>query len=312
MFDQHLLNPTRGIVRTHLSEHTKKPLKIGNNFIQVLKILEKWVTIAESRNDLVQSQKRVPLKDSIVYFEYKKFLLSTSTSLSDDLVDPKTQNKQYQQQYENYYETFIDVQNALKIVWRTHSPSHSFHLTDNSLKIEFPGYHVTITDIGNGYLTLSTNRELSTIDDHQNYTFLNAYNETANLLYGSTKESTEFNIDFHQLLLYKKQLKLLVTFVQSDSMSQEDVDIRNQIKTFILSAKKGQTLTFEYEPIDMNGMIFKRTFNVIKLTKIRTVVKVFAKCEDIELTEYNKTFTKVSHQIDYHTDEIQKLYLANK
>lgn len=311
MLDHHLLEPARNIVRNHLAEYTKKPLYIGNNFIDVHKVLEKWVIMSESRNDLVQSSKRIPLKDAIIYFEYKKHLLAINSS-SDDLIDPTNQNKQYQTQYENYNETFIDVQNALTIIWKKHTSHFSFDLKDDQLIIDFPGYKVKITLSEEGDITLNTDFVINNIDNKMSYTFLNCFSETSDLIFEGSKKSFCFNIDFNRLIVFKKQLKMLVTFV-NENQSSEDLEISNKIKNFINAPKKGYcVLEIPYDSIEVNGSIFERTFRIIKLTKIRTVVDVIAKSGDIELSEYEKTYTKVSHQIDFHTNEMTKLYLANK
>lgn len=319
-------------IKRILREYSEKQLNVGNSFLKVDKASEKWIGITESRKGLVQTHKRTPITSVLQYINYKKALFMKDTTETSSEIDPKTQSKQYQLQHQNFIEVKEDLSAHLEVIFKDYTKLINFNVDEENNKIEIKINHdKTITlqqpnilenGIINEVFNISTNQE--DLNDLQNdlgkFKFLKGYYHICSLLYESSKESIHFLTTIKRLISFKKNLKLLVSFVNSEenlSVIEDSKEIdktKSEIKEFIRKCKKMEMLTLNYEDFDANGISYKREFVIHKQTKIRTIVRVFATSTidpEVRFTEFSRTYTKVNQDLDKITNEMYDLYIAN-
>jgi hypothetical protein len=311
---------SKNYVKKVLKTYVDNPLVVGQNFIKICKTSEKWITMTESRNGLVQEHRRNTINTILDYMLYKKTLFFRDASETTD-IDPSKQSKQYQLQHDNFIETKQDFQTHLELIFKQYTSLVSFTI-DESLDSVFitvnRSQKVKISLQKDDLIQVSTDVDLSEVHQQSTYNFFKAYSKILSLVYETSKESIHFMITLKQLLMFKKQLKLLVSFVNTDcTVDNDEQKIKEKIKHFIKTATKDDRLELAYEDFDSLGRIFKRSVVIQKATKIRTLFKVFASVDDIynptsRFVEFSKTFTKMHQDYDRFTNEMYNLYLANK
>ena len=318
-------NLSKAYVKKHLKQYIEKPLQIGAAFFQIQKASEKWVTITESRKGLVQEHRRNTIDNILDYMMYKKtlFLKDADESASD--IDPITQSKGYQTQHENFVEIKQEFQTHLEVIFKNYTKLINFNVDEENNTIVIKINHdqtitlvlpTSIDNIANlEMITISTNQEnLQHI--RNDISKFKCYQAIAALIYTSSKESIHFITTIKQLIAFKKQLKLLVSFVNATNSTEENFEVdekREMIKNYLRRCKKGDEIILPYEDFVSNGVNFKREMVINKTTKIRTTVKVFAKSEDetVKHIEFARTFTKINQDLDKNTNEMYNLYIAN-
>ena len=91
---------SKNYIKKVLKTYVDNPLVVGQNFIKICKTSEKWITMTESRNGLVQEHRRNTINTILDYMLYKKTLFFRDTSETID-IDPSKQSKQYQLRHDN-------------------------------------------------------------------------------------------------------------------------------------------------------------------------------------------------------------------
>lgn len=318
---------SKSYVKKTLKQYTEKPLQIGNSFLQISKASEKWVTISESRKGLVQQHRRNTISTILEYILYKKTLFLRDSEESSTEIDPTTQSKQYQTQHENFLEIKQDFQAHLEVIFKNYTKLISFNVDeenntvtiklnhDKTITLTLPSAKDNIHQLE--IISISTNKhDLNNIQNNvSKYNFLMSYSQVVDLIYRNSKESIHFITTLKKLISFKKQLKLLVSFVNNEVSTQPHVEeTKVLIKNYLRKCKKGDELVIDYDDFVSNNVVFKRKVVISKVTKIRTTMKIYGiskEDENFHHIEFSRTFTKINQDLDKITNEIYDLYIAN-
>jgi hypothetical protein len=322
-------NYSKSYIKQIISELQEKHLSIGSSFMKIDQAFEKWLVITESRKNIIQHHRRITINAIIPYLNYKKVLYLRDAGETVQEIDPTTQSVQYRTQYENFVEVKQDFQAHLEVIFKHYTKIIDFRIDEELEKIEIMINHdqkiylrlpkVVDKDLINERINISTNQtNLDSINNHRpKYDFLKAYYSIANLLYETSKESIHFLNTIKKLISFKKQLKLLVSFVNTnDKLTEIDSEkIKSEMKNFIRACKKSERYIIKYDEIHVNGIDYKREFMIEKTTKVKTTVRVLA--TDLTdptntLIEFSRPFTKLNLDLGKNVDEFYQLYVANK
>lgn len=322
--DNTLLSKTT--IKNLLKEYENSPIVIGENFITIKRISDKWVSIDESRNGIIQQDKKIILENAIDYIQYKHSLMLRDKDVENISIQDDDENKsiQYRTQLENYKEVLIDINNIIYNIWKPYS------ITGLSINIDEVENTIDIL-VDNKKLTIKRNTVTNELSLHLNYSPTNIFSErdfilqnctleTSKLIFENSPNANFFRKSLSTVFMMKNQLKILNLVYKSATVEIDDA-LTEKITDFVMYGKKDDSLVIPYEKFRYGERVFERCFEVTKETKIRTEITVVAHelndmgerlGENHQIIEYSNSLVKMNKEINNSVQRIASDFVWNR
>lgn len=293
--------------KRQLKQLLKQTYKLGHNHITVEKVSEHNIKISEMFNGYYQEHTRYNVNNALDYIKYRKlqFIQSPMAQKSCETL----QSKPYQLQKMNVNNLQDNIE---KLIKKNITKEFLFHLEFN-IKFDYhessidvhieDGHVITIEQLqGNSIVTPITIHH--NIDDksiisrkHSCKQLLLAH--ICNLVYADSPDSSEFADLFFKYVICQKQLTKLYV----EPILLHNLKIVDELSEFIHKGKVNDTYSYNLKSFEG----FDRQLIVTKLTRVRTIVSIVARLDDIMFFEYRKIYSKISHNINANALEISAL-----
>lgn len=319
---------SKNAIKNTLKEYEAKPIQIGQNYIEIVKISDRCVIINESRNGLLQQERKVNLEKAIDYINYKKSLMIRDLEFNNlnFEVDENDQNvsREYKTQLENYSEVLIDLSNIVHNIWKVNGglvTNINVNENENQVEIYIDNKRIDIKrNQLNNELTLNLNYATTKIHNERDYLIQNCTVEIAKLIFSDSDVALFFRQLIGQAIMMKSQLKILALVYRSTDNVSIDPKLATEIDEFVRGGKKSDMLEFSYGKHRNGKRLYERVFEVVKETKIRTVVNVYAyqldensqRMNESKILEYNNQIVKMNKEPKKKINIIASHYVWNK